>query len=553
MLPTLGHRALQLVFPFAALALASCHPGFSPTPDPAAAASSSSSSSSSSDAPLVILVVVDQLRADLLDRYDDAFDGGLARLRDQGLRFRNAVYDHAATETAAGHSTASTGTHPARHGVVANTWRERIDGESWTTVYSFADPVSPVLGHEDLSGRSPANLRRGGLADWLLAHDPTATVVSISAKDRAAIPLAGRSRSHVYWMPPQVGQFVTSGFYRDEYPDWVVRFNAERLPQVILPADSIWESTVPDWALPLARGDTARFEGDGQNTYFPHRFHDESDDHTVEGLHTWRSRTPLPDAALVEFAITAIDELRLGRRGTVDLLALSFSQSDFIGHDYGPFSREQFDNLIRLDRELGRLLDHLDRRVGEGNWVLGLTADHGVLEMPEYRAEIGLPGRRVPPRERAVMVRVAESAADEAGEDPVSRARAAAAVALETDWVADAFAWADLLGTQPADTLRALYTNSYFDGRAIGPLGHLGVQIRMEEGILVRGPTGTTHGSPYLYDRHVPFIIMGKGIPPGVSDHRTSVVDLAPTLAHLAGIPAPGDLDGVPVPLPRVR
>jgi len=495
---------------------------------------------------LVVVVVVDQLRADLVQRYDGVFTGGIRRLLDQGLQFSNATFDHAGTSTAPGHGSASTGTHPNRHGLVGNSWRERNAEGVWEEVYALRDLSAPIVGLPDREGRGPANLNRSGLADWLSAHDPEARIVSLSGKDRSAIAMAGQGGGEVYWMDPEHGRFLTSTHYRDDYPAWLDSFHETGLARSW--SEVVWESTIPPRAELLSRPDTFPYEGDGVNTHFPHHMDREVPEGGLPELNQWRSRGPYPDAAVLHLAAEALVNLELGQRGSTDYLALALSQVDRVGHAYGPLSREQLDNLLRLDRELGAFFDLLDRDVGAGRWLLGLTADHGVLELPEYLAEMGEPGRRITPSERGELVRSAEAAALAAGTEPVARAQAAARAALDFEWVADAFPWAEVLSSPPQDSLRALYARSYHPDRAIGELGHLGVAIRLPEGTYMGSwPTGTGHGTPYHHDRHVPLILMGAGISAGVDARRASVVDLAPTLALLAGVPFPADLDGSPL------
>jgi predicted AlkP superfamily pyrophosphatase or phosphodiesterase len=168
---------------------------------------------------LVVLMVVDQLTPDLLDRYDPLFTGGLRRLRDEGRRFVNATHDHSGTETAPGHTTLSTGVYPTRHTIVGNTWNVR-DGQNWRSQYCFEDLDALIVGFPELEGRSPRNLARSGLADWMVAQDPETRVVSVSRKDRGAIGLAAQASGEVYWLVEREGGFVTSDYYRSELADW---------------------------------------------------------------------------------------------------------------------------------------------------------------------------------------------------------------------------------------------------------------------------------------------------------------------------------------------
>jgi hypothetical protein len=203
---------------------------------------------------LIVSVSIDQLRGDLVEHYDSLFSGGFRRLLDDGYRFLGTTHAHAKTSTAPGHATLGTGVFPSRSGIVGNSWLERSP-EGWRSVYSVEDSLSHILGFPAMEGRSPVNLLRGGLADWLVAEDSSAIIVSVSRKDRAAIGLAGRARGHVYWIIPNQGKFVTSSYYAEGYPGWVERFNLEDMPRIF--GDSVWEQTLPLEARGHTRGDTA--------------------------------------------------------------------------------------------------------------------------------------------------------------------------------------------------------------------------------------------------------------------------------------------------------
>ncbi len=191
---------------------------------------------------LVVYVVVDQLRGDLLERYDSLFTGGIRRLHDEGFRFLSATHDHAKTSTSVGHATLSTGVFPSRSGIVANNWMERTP-QGWKSIYCVDDTMTHVLGLPALEGRSPKNLLRGGLADWVSQADSGAVIVSASRKDRAAITMSGKTSGHTYWIAANTAKFVTSSFYADEYPGWVERINRVEMP--VLFGDSVWGQTIP--------------------------------------------------------------------------------------------------------------------------------------------------------------------------------------------------------------------------------------------------------------------------------------------------------------------
>jgi predicted AlkP superfamily pyrophosphatase or phosphodiesterase len=496
---------------------------------------------------LVVLVAVDQLPAHLLDRYDSLFTGGFRRLRDQGFRFTQANHQHANTETAAGHAALSTGVLPFRNGIVANSWRER-SGDEWHGVYAVEDSLSPISGIPQLPGRSPANLLRDGLGDWMQQADPDTKILSLSRKDRSAITLAGRtSDAHVYWLVPSANRWVTSVYYREAYSRWFEAFHQQVLPEIA--ADSVWESTIPAGSEVMARPDTAAYEADGVHTYFPHRFLEEGDLASEQGYAAWLSSTPWVDDATLALAEHGMRALELGQDDVPDLLGLALSQTDIVGHRFGPLSREQLDNLLRLDRGFGDFLTFLDDYVGEGRWVLGLSADHGVLTMPEYLAESGEFGKRTTRDEITEMVdAVRRASAVDNDRSPADVAAEVKRALEEVDWVDAVYTAWDLREEEPADTFEVLYRNSYLPERATGFFGEMGVMVRPKAGVLVSTSTqGTSHGSPYWYDRHVPLAFLGAGVGAGSSDQAARTIDMAPTLASLAGIRAPNDLDGTPL------
>lgn len=501
------------------------------------------------DAPvrLVVLVSVDQLRGDLTERYADAFEGGLRRLMDGGWRYTGASHLHAGTYTAAGHATLATGVLPSRNGIVANDWTQRV-GDGWVPdMYAVQDEASPLLGLEHLpadEGRSPRNVLASGLADWVQAADGGARTVSISGKDRSAITMGGLGRGHVYWINRDAGRFVTSHHYRMEYPEWVDRFNDEAMPRLL--ESRVWTSSVPERWRSLARPDEGPvYEGDGVHTTFPHDADVEIPGADQEAFNDWALDQPRIDEAVFGLAREAVDALELGRRGPVDYLGLSLSAADYVGHAYGPLSLEQLDNLLRLDAELGTFFDFLDDRVGAGRWVVALSGDHGVATIPEVQAAEGLGGRRIDEWERgALLERALAEARTVAGDDGDRLAETLARMLEARGLVAQAYTHRELLAGEPSDSFAVLFRNSHYPGRAAQSYSTLGVEGRFQAQDLVTRYNGTTHGSPYWYDRWVPFMLMGPGVPAGVSDAAVYTIDVAPTLAALAGVPSPSDRDG---------
>ena len=381
-------------------------------------------------AALAVMIVVDQFREPYLERYGDLFTGGFRRLLDQGRLYTRATHDHAVTETAVGHATLATGVYPMRHGVVANEWQVRTP-RGLVDVSNVGDSTVKIVGNPTLPGVSPHYLMRPGLADWLVAANPRSQVASVSAKDRGAVLPAAHVKGQVYWFEPRAGRFVTSTYYRDRYPAWADEFTSRVLPRFA--RDSVWASTIPAAALGRASADTVPWEGDGVHTVFPHRFGEEG---RPGGYWGWFAATPMLDAATLDYARTMVTSLGLGRDDAPDFLNVSLSQTDRIGHAYGPLSREQLDNLLRLDRELGEFFTFLDRTVGAGRWVVGLSADHGSLVAPETPWPGERPGRRGTAEEKAEL-RATRDTAVALEARPANPARTAAAM-RRLPFVADA-------------------------------------------------------------------------------------------------------------------
>lgn len=516
-----------------ALLLAACTPAVErtePTPPVSEAAERPA---------LVVMMVVDQLSQDLLARHEDAFSGGFRRLIDDGRWYVNATHDHAATKTAPGHATLSTGTWPSHHGIVANEWHEQIGGE-WMEVAEIGDSTVHVVGFPDITGKSPTHLMRSGLAEWMVQADPRTLVASISQKARAAILPAAHTRGQVYWFENDAGRYVTSTYYRDRYPEWIERYNADVMSAHR--SDTLWTSDVPAAETWRSDPDTAEYEGDEMSPHFPHWFGnpDERSD-----FWEWFERTPVLDAATLELARIVITETGLGSDQVPDFLSISLSQTDRVGHDFGPLSREQLDNLLRLDRELGEFFAFLDARVGRGRWVIGLSADHGVMVAgQDLQIAGGGTVRRWTSREASRLDSIGAEAARVAGDAGAPERLVEELERL--DFVADAYTHAELVRGAQADSFAVLALRSYYPGRAWDTFSPWGVEVRFVPGFMDT-ERGFEHGAPYRYDRHVPMIFMGPGIPAGRDATRAATVDFAPTLARLTGIRFPEDLDGAPL------
>jgi hypothetical protein len=414
-------------------------------------------------------------------------------------------------------------------------------------MYAVEDADSPILGFEQidvLRGRSPRNMIREGLPDWFGAMNDRSRRVSISRKDRAAVPMGGQNTEHVYWLIPEIGRFVTSTYYAKDYPQWLRRFNERVMPGIVEP--DVWDTVVPEQFRDLARPDSASYENDGIHTVFPHVSVEENAPDTTRLQHNaWGLDQPRADDAVMELTKVVIDELDLGQRNEQDFLAISLSASDRVGHGYGPFSQEVLSTWLNVDRLLGEFFELLDEEVGAGRWVVGISGDHGVATMPEYAQQLGNPEaeRSLSSDIRAGLSEVLNEVARGGGTPDEISKRLARGVE-ERGLATRAYTHFDLTRGEMPDSFAVLYRNSYYPGRAWDDLSRWGVDLRYGEGDYVGQPTGINHETPYWYDRHVPILLLGAGVQPGVSDAPVYTVDFAPTLAGLAGILAPDDLDG---------
>ena len=516
------------------------------------------------DAPsLVVIVAVDQLRRDRLtlgfeggSSEGKSFKGGLGRLADRGLVFSSAQLNHGMTNTCPGHAVMLTGVNPGRAGIPSNDYIQRDVWESRYCVHDD-DPLSLVFGNT--IQRSPRALQVTTLGDWMKEADSETRVFAVGGKDRSTITMAGHEADGVYWFDASQGGFTSSGYYLDQLPEYIRQFNGSS------PLENGFIAGLPDqWDHP--GGTYRRDDYPGEDEEFKN-----SSGHPIKqgslqdvGKHIYAS--PFVDKATFELAKILVENEKLGQRTSTDVLALALSATDTVGHAYGPFSAESEDTLNRIDRELGDFLEFLDARIGEDNYVVVLTADHGVAELPEWSIEndrLECPddsGRADPipfiaslywyiysqftfpfgnPLELVQFagseLSVNQNYAAANGIDP-DEVRLGLKNMLESKAVIKRV-WTSKEVKEGVSREATLLRNSYVEGKS----GDLMLQINPT---CIIKETGTTHGSIYDYDRNIPLVFFGKGIQAGVSDVEAYSVDIGPTLALYLGIKSPPDLDG---------
>jgi predicted AlkP superfamily pyrophosphatase or phosphodiesterase len=507
---------------------------------------------------LVVILVVDQFRADYVARFSRHWTGGLRRLLDEGATFPQAAFPYMATLTCVSHTSIATGSFPSTHGIVANDVWDRAAGKPGNctedleaTLVSYGAPVKGA-------GTSTRKLLVPALPDELRAELPTAPrIVTLSMKDYTATMLAGRRADAVVWGNSAARTLVTSSSFANSPTPWVADFVKAH------PIDGdfgkTWTKQLPESFFQFA--DEAEGErGIGKWTRtFPHALNGGGEKPGDDFYSEWEA-SPFSDAYLGKLAETSVDALRLGQGQGTDYLAISFSALDLVGHNYGPRSQEVQDLLAHLDLTIGSLLAHLDRRVGRGNYALALAGDHGVSPVPEQMAALGLGGGRVLTPELFARIekalepflgpgkKVARIIYNELFFEPgvydrlrtnPDAMRAALEAARSMPGIMRVFSNDQLASAHgtPLDELERLTLASFHPARS----GDF-IVIPQPYYQFTSDPSrhsGTTHGSPYGYDRRVPLILFGKGIKGGTYATTAAPTDIAPTLAYLCGITLP--------------
>jgi len=491
------------------------------------------------DPKLVVIVAVDQMRGDYLERFQHQWSGGLKRLVTEGAWFPLAEYPYFNTVTCAGHASISTGTVPAVHGMILNEWWDPAKGRVVSCTEDESQSAisygAPVTG----TGHSAARLLAPTMADELrLQHPGTPRVVSLSMKARSAINLAGHRPDVVTWLDDS-GLWVTSTAFAKAPVPFVAEY--VRAHPIAAEFGRVWDRSLPKDRYLYEESTLGVVNPKIGSMTFPH---------PIKAREGWES-SPLADAYLTGMAVAAIDALKLGRGPGTDFLALSFATLDKVGHDFGPTSHEVQDVLINLDRQLGILLDKLDRDVGHDGYTLALSADHGVSPNPERLKAMGFDAGRIDVRALAARLEDAIAGALGPGKyvatiqhtdiyfQPGVYARlienpkaldAAMNVVRQTPGVWRVYRKETLLtGGNDLDPITRAAARSYFDGRS-------GDIVLLPRAYWITSTSTTTHGTGHRYDTRVPVILFGHGIRAGQYLQPASPIDIAPTLAFLTSV-----------------
>ncbi len=501
---------------------------------------------------LVIFISIDQMKAEYLDWYKAEFTGGFKRILAEGTQFTNADLNYAPSETGPGHAALGTGSYPMHSGITSNDW---IDRKTLKQVYCVEDSTAERAEAEG-GGVSSKNLMVPALGDWLKRVSPSSKVFSASIKDRAAILMAGQRPDCAFWYDRKLGHMVTSEFYVKEVPAWVKAFNGSNWIAHHLPAT--WTKAMPESVYAKYGPDDLVGEMKwGGSTAFPHAFQ-------VEKRNEQIVCSPFGDAMILDFALESVKFEKLGQRDVPDLLLISLSCTDYIGHAFGGNSHEMVDQMIRLDRALGDFLANVEKLVGPGNVLLALSADHAGMPLPEYRRTVQhkdarriLTTTEINPRIEALDVALQHEfrttehviqsqaflnypAGAAAGIDSTSLERRVKEGLMKIDGITDVYFRRELThGTSQPHPFLGYYERGYYP-----PRGNDFIIRPCEYCLLTTSPTGTSHGTPYRYDTHVPILFWGIGVKAQQVTRVVHTVDIAPTIAKVLGINAPNTIDG---------
>ena len=519
------------------------------------------SAQNTSNAPkLVVGIVVDQMKNEYLHRFADHYrQDGLLRLMNDGFYAANHQYSYMPTTTAPGHASIYTGTTPAVHGIAANDWYNPHTKEFF---YCVGDNSVKTVGAQTASGqKSPINLKTTTITDELkLFWNFRSKVIGISIKDRGAILPAGHLADAAYWYSR--GEFITSSFYMEQLPKWVVDFNNNGLIASYI--NKGWDPLLP----------LSDYKASGQdNSAYERKFAEEEEPTLPKDLKKLApfngneniiKLTPFGNTLLLDLARTALVEEGLGQDDITDFLAISYSSTDEIGHEYGTRAVEIEDTYLRLDADIAKLLKTLDNQIGKGNYVVFLTGDHGGAEVPQFSVDMNLPGGYIDTDlykkgienvllsfHPSGMELIETIEGNELYFDKAKVDSAGLSISVLAEAVANKFTtFPGIYAAYPtAEVLRS--HSSEFPivnlRRGIYPLVASDVIWVVNSGWLDYGKVGTSHGTSWKYDTHVPFLMYGKGVKKGKVYRETNARDIAPTLSLLLQIPFPSGTTGQPI------
>ena len=510
---------------------------------------------------LIVGIVVDQMRVDYLTRYESKFgEGGFKKLIKGGYFNKNANFNYVPTYTGPGHASIFTGSAPRVNGIISNDWYDKKIGKN---MYCAQDETVTTLGSTSNAGKmSPRNMLTTTIGDEMrLATNMQAKVIGISQKDRASILPAGHTANAAYWYDGSNGAFITSTFYMQKLPLWVSAFNDKKLPEKYLSQD--WTTLLPIASYSESLPDDNAFEGlfKGESKpVFPHKLAELKEKN--KGLNMIRA-TPFGNSLTKDFALEAIKNEQLGADAVTDLLSVSFSSTDYVGHQYGINAIETEDTYLRLDKDLEELINYLEKNIGKDNFVIFLTADHGGAHNAAYLQSLKVPAGLIDEKgiEDAMKAHLKEVFGDTLvmsfsnqqfflNHTTLAKNKLklkevtmeAARYALTLEGVANAYSLYDVIASSQSNDVALSRIYMGFNDVRSGD-----VILNYLPAYLDYGKTGTTHGAAYSYDTHVPLLWYGWKINQGSSYEPVNISDIAPTLSSFLDISFPNGCVGKPI------
>lgn len=511
---------------------------------------------------LVVGIVVDQMCYDYLYRFQPHFgDEGFNKFLKNGLNCRNVLYNYVPTYTGPGHASIYTGTTPNNHGIVGNEWYDR---STYSAINCVSDTNSSTIGSISEEGKaSPVNLKTYTITDQLKLTYPNSKVIAVSIKDRSAILPGGHLSDGSYWFDYASGTFITSSFFKKELPQWVTTFNSMNNAQTY---SKVWDLLLPKEKYQCS--DESPYEvliGNKLTPTFPYDFTQMA---SSKSNFQYFTISPFANTLLTDFAITALSEEYLGSDNQTDFLCISYSTPDIVGHAFGPYSREIEDVYARLDRDIAKLLKTLEDKIGKNNFTAFLTADHAVVPVPQMLIDKKLPGgylflnsNLLKLKQLSVSKFNADLIEHETNQNVYLNLKRIDSLKLEVEAIADFFAneiknWK---GVKAVFTNRELTDPSSGNEwklmvyRGYEPKRSGEIIFIMEPGFLVKemdsekAHRGTSHGSSFNYDTHVPLLWYGNKIPARDVFETYEIIDIAPTLTHILNLQRSGAMTGKPI------
>lgn len=521
---------------------------------------SSNQKSEISKPKLVVGIVVDQMRWDFLYRYSNRYTAnGFKRLLGEGFTCENAFIPYTPTVTAAGHTSIYTGSVPAVDGIVGNNW---FDQNEQRSVYCSEDKtVKTVGGPDGGNGKmSPRNMLVTTIGDEIrLATNFRSKVIGVALKDRGSILPAGHSATAAYWYDVNSGNWITSTYYMNELPKWAADFNANKVVDKYYEKD--WNTLYPINTYTQSTADEKSYESKplgAEQKGFPYNLKQYATKN-----YSYIASTPYGNSMTFDMAKAALDNEQLGKGSETDMLCVSLSSTDYVGHSFGPNSVETEDTYLRLDKDLGEFLSYLDAKVGKGNYTVFLSADHGVAHVPGFMKENKLPGGTFNETDAQkqlnsllkekygldklvvgmynYQVHLNHPAIDSAKLDDEAISKTVIKYLQKQEAVAQVFEIKELVETPLPAKMKNMLTNGYFPSRCGD------IQIILKSGYIDGGKTGTTHGLWAPYDSHIPMVFFGWGVKHGHTNRETYMTDIAATITALLHVQMPSGCVGTVV------